>query len=352
MLFFIEAPFSFGRRKGERVLNRCQLSRRIGVRRSSAVAIISRISTPLSHTARMGKHRRIVVAVLAIAVIGVMGWLALTGRHAAREPVYQGKTLSQWLSIWGPAKTNLVAQDSIKCSDAMKHMGTNAIPYLMRMFRTRDSDLMQRLLSAASKQHFVRVHYVSARNLRDRATMGLFMLGADAKDAVPELIQAYDAESDSNLRASVVNIFASIGPGAKAGIPCVLRSVAVTNTNEFERVFATSALGKIHADASNVIPILISNLSDKSKGVQHASATALGQYESNAKAAVPALIKLKEQFPPATYPSYSYGSVYSPDDQIAPLVAPNPGGAAMKALSRIDHETYDAINHKELWEAK
>src|SRR5690348_3359110 len=139
-------------------------------------------------------NRRVLFALAAAAVLVAMGWMALFGRHAAHEPDYQGKTLSQWLSIWGPLKTNMPAQDSMDCSDAIKNMGTNAIPFLMRMFRTRDSDWMQRLLSAASKQHFVAVHYVSARDLRSRARMGLFILGPDAASAVPELISIYDAD--------------------------------------------------------------------------------------------------------------------------------------------------------------
>jgi len=41
----------------------------------------------------VGKKKRILFAVLVLAVLGFLAWEVFRGR----EPVYQGKTLSEWL---------------------------------------------------------------------------------------------------------------------------------------------------------------------------------------------------------------------------------------------------------------
>src|SRR5262249_41060104 len=145
-------------------------------------------------TVAMTTNRKIIrtaVATGIVIVLGILTWLLL---HApsVREPAYHGKTLSQWLSIWDPSKSkptmsHLVAQDSIDCENAIRAMGTNSIPFLLQWLQATDSGWKQQFLKLARKQHLIAINYVEPKDLRSRGSMGLFMLGYEARSAVPDL---------------------------------------------------------------------------------------------------------------------------------------------------------------------
>src|SRR5690348_12848077 len=83
-------------------------------------------------------NRRIVLGLLCcVAIVGVvsaMWWLS-----RSREPVYQGKPLSVWLQNYGPNQGLATDQTAAKESDdAIRHMGTNAIPFLLAMLDETD----------------------------------------------------------------------------------------------------------------------------------------------------------------------------------------------------------------------
>jgi HEAT repeat protein len=276
--------------------------------------------------------RRIILVSLSIAVAGGLAWLMIALLWNQREPSYEGRTLSKWLEIWGPIRKNLTTQDASDCANAVRHIGSNAVPFLLRMLATPDSApaWKQRLEDLAGKQKIVTFKFAKPSDIRMRGQMGLYILGPDAKSAVPELIRMYN--SGIMPEFTFAYLLGAIGPYAKPAIPKLLVT-SKSATNELEQATAIQALGKIHSDASNVVPTLITYLTDKSKVVQAASAIALGEYESNAKAAVPALVKLAEQDPPTNNPSRLASGMA--------FLMQQPGAAAIEALSRIDHEAYE-----------
>jgi hypothetical protein len=60
----------------------------------------------------MGKRGRILIAMMAVVVVGIMAWAFFAARSAPPEPVYRGKPLSYWLLGYSfPFKdTNLPSQ--------------------------------------------------------------------------------------------------------------------------------------------------------------------------------------------------------------------------------------------------
>ncbi len=65
------------------------------------------------------------VAVLLALVLGIAALLP-----PSREPQYQGRTLTRWCEIYGNASIGSLAQR--EAVDAINHIGTNAIPCLLR----------------------------------------------------------------------------------------------------------------------------------------------------------------------------------------------------------------------------
>lgn len=78
----------------------------------------------------MGKLPKIALAVLLCVAVGVFAWQL----WPSPEPVYQGKRLLRWLddAFWSGGPSGETAT-------AIKSMGTNALPTLLRMIQAKDS---------------------------------------------------------------------------------------------------------------------------------------------------------------------------------------------------------------------
>jgi HEAT repeat protein len=233
----------------------------------------------------MRKWVQIVLAVLLLAVAGVIAWHVLR----EREPVYQGKPLSVWLTGYDSPKNQAAWQQT---DEAIRQIGPRAIPTLLQMLRLSDSAPWKRtLLDWAYKQHFIKIHHIKAWGQNWRAANALGAMGLDAAGAVPELIHLYENPISGPSQRYTLMALGKIGPAAKMAIPSLLSTVN-TSTDEEVRASTVFALGGIHTEPERVVPVLIRCLADTSIDVQSEAATGLGNFGENAKLAVPALVVL------------------------------------------------------------
>lgn len=118
--------------------------------------------------------------VLLIAVAGL--FLFLVWLNAHDEPTYQGKRWSKWfLDLEASAKQRRTAEIAIR------EIGTNALPLLMRKLQQQDSRAKLRLVDLMRRQSVVRLHFVD-ENKRLRCVFEAFdALRLLAAPAVPEL---------------------------------------------------------------------------------------------------------------------------------------------------------------------
>jgi hypothetical protein len=233
----------------------------------------------------MRKTPQIALTVSLMAVGGVIAWQVLRGR----EPGYQGKPLSVWLEGYDVPKNQAAWQ---RTDEAVRQIGTNALPELLQMLRLTDSaPWKQKLLALAYKQHFIKIHHIKAWGQNWRAATALGAMGSEACGAVPELIQLYENPISGPSQRYTLMALGKIGPPAKMAIPSLLRTVS-TSTDEDVRANTVFALGGIHEEPEQVIPVLIKCLADPSIAVQGEAAEGLGNFRENAKPAVPALVLL------------------------------------------------------------
>jgi hypothetical protein len=111
----------------------------------------------------MRKWFRIKPFFLIVAILGVIAWLAL---REPPEPTYQGKPLSAWLEGYvSSGRIRYVERDS-DTDEAIRQIGANAIPVVLRMLRESDSQvksaLRSELMKLASKQDVVRIKFPTA----------------------------------------------------------------------------------------------------------------------------------------------------------------------------------------------
>ncbi|MDB6111320.1 MAG: repeat protein, partial [Pedosphaera sp.] len=219
--------------------------------------------------------------VLRIAVLCGLGWLVFR----SREPVYHGKTLSHWLGIYTSPPRNAFARR--EAEDAVRHIGTNAIPTLLRMLRAKDSGFTASLIRSLSRQQLLKIRFTGALERNMQAMNAFATLGATAKEAVPELIRIHDQNISWDSRWATVFALGGIGPAAKEAIPLLLHGMP--NADQSIRFATVRALGQIHAEPALVVPVLTDRLQDGDPEVRVVAASALGQFGADARPAIPTL---------------------------------------------------------------
>src|SRR5437899_940581 len=78
------------------------------------------------------KRGRAIASVVLLAVVAFAAFFALR----PREPVYQGKRLSEWLADLNCAGRGQINQEA---ENAIRQIGTNALPFLVTDLCTLDS---------------------------------------------------------------------------------------------------------------------------------------------------------------------------------------------------------------------
>ena len=244
----------------------------------------------------MLKRVQIALAVALVTLAGVIAWQGLRLRE--REPLYQGKRLSVWLEIAYKAKWSRThwpdnerpEQALMQAMQAIRHIGTNALPVLIDMLHAQDSRLKEVMMTWAQKQKLVHFHFKSADQRRWEAVWGYEALGPLARAQVPSLSDTLTHDPSAEVRRAAACALGYIGPKARLAAPALFR--ATKDMDAGVRTCAVEALGRILPDPQRTIPVLVAGLDDLCLNVEEAAAIGLGEYGPEARAAVPALVAM------------------------------------------------------------
>lgn len=246
-------------------------------------------------------------------VLGTLAFLVFR----TSEPVAQSRPLSSWLV---DVDYNQPAATRERASKAIREIGTNALPYLLRdLDPPEESKLRRWLVKLLRKQTFVKVRLRTSDEKSRQATWAFKALGPAGRpaiqklvpllernpgyvpgalagigpDAVPHLCRALDSSNAfvrGNTAAYLGNAVWDLSipkSNAMAAVPSLLRNLQ--DTNHLVRWHSASTLGAITYNPGVVVPALIRALEDSNGAVAEAAARALGAFGSDAKQAVPAL---------------------------------------------------------------
>jgi hypothetical protein len=180
---------------------------------------------------------------LILLVFGVAAVVAALVWPREREPVYQGKTLGEWIDsadfrFLGKPKSNPQAEAAIR------HIGTNALPYLMEWIECGDPGKRNKIESALARLIPGVARVLDARRFRKsvRASQTVWafrVLGSQASPAIPELVKL---AGSTNMGISFHASYALRGIG-KDAVPGLLGLTQASNG--LTRFMATNALEEI-----------------------------------------------------------------------------------------------------------
>ena len=269
------------------------------------------------------------------------------------DPVYHERPLTAWLDDLSvgreldPTKQNLAL-------DAVKQIGTNALPTLLQRLQFVDAG-----------------DPAATRLKRAQARLGFEALGAQAKPAIPRLINLIRDETFFRGADTALAAAAALRAVGSDAIPALSNSLyrgapserygaalalsyfpassslvappliaALKDNDNRVRARAADSLGAIPGQDEKIIPALIATLSDSSSVVRLAAAGSLREAGSAAKSAIPALAGLAARDPEDTVRFSATQSLLAigPDDAVAALSPhlnrPQTFATAARALAR------------------
>lgn len=176
-----------------------------------------------------------------VIVIGGFIWLAIP----PKEPAYKGESLSYWLSraVDGPKGP----KDS-ECTNAVRHIGSNAIPVLLQILRAKDSSFKIKLMDLAARQNFVRVPISSVEEQKQKAAAGFEFLGDLATNALPGLIDISGHPPSPYSKEIADRTLMELYPA-----PCVAVPYWVAPTNKVGWYLMTGSLKSESGSPSNAM---------------------------------------------------------------------------------------------------
>lgn len=174
----------------------------------------------------MWTRRRIARTTAVLAALAFLAWLTF---HSS-EPSYHGKSLSAWLE---QARQNKEIENPFSdvnldtpSARAVRAMGKDALPLLIRMARTRDTPLRENMINLSQHYGWLGLHPQRFQDIQLKTAYGFLVLGPVATNALPALISMLDdPDPDLQVRRLAAFAIAKIGPDAASAIPALQRLI-------------------------------------------------------------------------------------------------------------------------------
>ena len=148
-------------------------------------AQLSRFPLHPVHNAAVRKRYRILLAVVVVAITGVIAWQGLR----EHEPHYQGKSASYWMNY------NYRGRDADRMfREAWRGLGSNAVPFLVKALNRRESAQPEITYRSVVKGLPPRLKGIfptpspPAEIVRSHAASALGLIGTDSRPAIPALL--------------------------------------------------------------------------------------------------------------------------------------------------------------------
>jgi len=215
--------------------------------------------------------------------------LAAVPSVLGKEPEYNGKPLSEWLLILkiGSTSTGERVEDDTEAREAVRQMGTNAIPTLLDILGANDRSkgwVLSKLKSNGFREMYHNPN-VPTDDLHDTGVMAFGLLGTNAIPAIPKIKKLL---GDWETCSGAAQVLVGLGP---AGWDTLTNGLY--NSDDNVRGVTLWAIGsKSTMDSNAIARIMIAALKDPDMVNRTTAIRYLGG--KNPAVAIPALLPLLE----------------------------------------------------------
>jgi hypothetical protein len=221
----------------------------------------------------MRKRKWLLLLVCCLAITGVI--IAFSRHH--NEPHYQGHSLSYWVTLYGDTLWNEGGDP--KAREAISHIGTNALPFLLSWIRYEQqpsrirtaaiSFFSRKVPKAITPEALVRwACEDKAQSKADAAAFAFYLLGPQVRPAVPELfrlmndLSSNNASTRSNLTPCNRAELALADTRSDDALTLFLAHIANTNAPNRASVVFLVGLYDLTTNTGPAVPMLIQCLID------------------------------------------------------------------------------------------
>jgi HEAT repeats len=222
------------------------------------------------------RRRTVVVgiAVLAIAAFGAWWW-----PKSQDEPLYRGKSLGAWLEERHEPSPGWVVLTK-EAEEAVRVIGTDAIPSLMNWLRASDSS-DKHIANLVVRRLGVPLRVPGSYEMQERAAYGLAALGTVAKPVFPEIamIALKDARNEGQ-RVNAINALTNCDADTMR-----LLAAGLKDPDRNIRLRAISALFHLRVAPDEVcLPALEGALQDQDVQVRDSASGTIARFEEELEA--------------------------------------------------------------------
>jgi hypothetical protein len=232
----------------------------------------------------MRKRLRVILAVLLVAGLGLVGWLTL----GAHEPSYKGKSLTYWID---PSASG-GHESATERASALAAMREQAMPYLVERLRWQPSPTIQKLNRQFPNFPLFVAYQQGRWDPRGQAAHDLGEFGPAASNAVPDLTAASTIRDLSSSWYKDVCTKAALIKIRQESLAPYIEKLTNTSVNNIENWYQNALMiGEFGTNAAAAVPNLILALGTTNHQVIQAHALfALGKIRSRPEVSVPAII--------------------------------------------------------------
>lgn len=261
---------------------------------------------------------RIILVAIALAILVVLiGIVALKAFSRSSGPSYEGRSLASWLEGFGPRPIGgglmhdrlsrmVMVTNRAATAAAIRAMGTNALPELLRRLQTRDEPGWERDAREFLAEHRIRwFSSTDPQTIREQAALAVYYLGpraATALHTLQRLLHQYafsvaathalaglGTQSIPALSTGLTNLsnpwiadcavwgLAQAGTNAAPAVPAILPLLKRPGAADVQ--ITIWALGEIREPANIIIPAITALLTNSDPGIRQFSTNALKRLE-------------------------------------------------------------------------
>lgn len=248
--------------------------------------------------------RRTLIALLlgCLAMLIIVVTVILVLCHQ-QEPQYDGRTLSEWLAQNGNAhraRSSAGGSDPQEAIEAVRHIGTNALPFLVK-WMSYETPAWRRQLAPAllrlwpnSRRNASVLSLLGAKREESswQALSAFEILGPEASPAVPDLERMM-----KNSKATPTWNLATLALGyiGKDGLPALIAALSdPSQSNRWRIIGAIGSIRNLDSNDRRAVVVLIKYLNDSDALLATTAARSLGSLALQPDLVVPALTKVFE----------------------------------------------------------
>jgi hypothetical protein len=229
-------------------------------------------------------------------VIIAGGVLSIFAFKQTSDPRYEGKPLSEWLQV--AYEVHPRSSQRAKAEEAIRSIGTNALPLLLKWTEAKDNRFREKFESVAERivprERAGRwSDFLFGRRAFTKqklAEIGFEILGEQAAAATERLTQMA-----KNNKYEAVFMLARIG---KSGAPTVLHLLGdVTNENWWAALRGVATLQSHGVDCSSALPILLDCLTATNRLVSWLAVEGLESFTNYPDIVIPGVLSRVQSIP-------------------------------------------------------